>query len=209
MELHGPAPGVQDAEEARQVDADVPFVGGQLPECGAGGLEQRVEGDLGLEDHEGPEFLGDREGDHEVVGGQLLAEASVQPFPGLGGLARGAHAVSAGLGEDVLPAAAFADEEQRSVRRGAAALDGADDLQMLGRELVPMLVDVLVAVVDEELLDVPVHRITRIISPMILSASTWAGRDRWTYLRVVSIFSCPSRCCRAVSGTPASSRWVA
>jgi hypothetical protein len=93
--LQLPAPGVQHAQEPGGVGAEELRIGGELLDCLGGGLEQRAVGDALMATDERAQLLWHREGEHEVVSGQLALQLRVEPGVGLVLLAAGTVAVAA------------------------------------------------------------------------------------------------------------------
>jgi len=89
-------PGVQDAEEAGQVPADVTLVPGEgLDGVRGGGEERAIRGPL-VAAHKGAQGLGHGEGEEEMVPGEGPGEPAFQPHAALVVLALRAVAVAAG-----------------------------------------------------------------------------------------------------------------
>lgn len=125
-------PGVQHREEA-DLGAEVAGIGGDPPQRLGGGLEeQAIDGTLVLE-RQRREPIGQGEDDVEVLDGQELVEALLQP-PLLGQrLALRTVPVAAGVVGVAQLAAAIADLEVAPEHGRAAGLDRPHDAVLLGR----------------------------------------------------------------------------
>ena len=97
-----PAPGMEHAEKARDVATNESFVCNERFDCGGRGFEQGLVADVLVASDEGSQGFGHGEGDHEVVGGELIFEFLSQPLPGLVTLAGGAMAIPAGAEDGVV-----------------------------------------------------------------------------------------------------------
>ena len=108
MVLQGSSPGMQDAEETRQVGAEVVWIGGKFFNGFRGGLKQsRISGALVFAD-EGAEFFWDRKSNEKMVRGELALELFLKPLSGFVLLTGRAVAITAGAIELVGRAALFA-----------------------------------------------------------------------------------------------------
>ena len=96
MVVHGAAPGVKNAGEARQVRAEEAGISGELLESRGRGLEEGVVAGALVAAHDGAKGLGQGEGEQEVRAGKLSIELGIEPEVGFVGLALGAVAVAAG-----------------------------------------------------------------------------------------------------------------
>jgi hypothetical protein len=86
MVLQGSSPSVKDAEETRQVGADVMGIGGEFFNRFRGGLKQcGVSGALVFSD-EGAQLFWDRKSDEKMVGGELALELFLKPLSGFVGM---------------------------------------------------------------------------------------------------------------------------
>jgi hypothetical protein len=94
VELQLSAPGMEDAEEAGSITANVVGVLGQSFDCPRRGLEQGGISDPLMAADEGPEWFGDGEGEHEMVPGQLPLYLFFEPLLGFVVLAAGTVAVT-------------------------------------------------------------------------------------------------------------------
>jgi hypothetical protein len=108
MVLQGSSPRVKDAEETRQVGAEVMGVGGEFFNRFRGGLKQgRVSGTLVFSD-EGPQLFWDRKSNEKMVGGELALELFLKPLSGFVLLTGRAVAITTGAIELVGLAALIA-----------------------------------------------------------------------------------------------------
>ena len=129
--LQLPAPGVQHAEEPGGVGPQELRIGGELLDRGGGGLEQRAVADALMAADESAQLLGHREGEHEVVGGQLALQLGVQPGIGLVLLAAGTVAVAAAARQQALLGAGLTPIRERTAGRAATADDRCDHIFVL------------------------------------------------------------------------------
>src|SRR5438132_14377276 len=108
MVLQGSSPSVKDAEETRQVGADVMWIGGEFFNRFRGGLKQGgVSGTLVFAD-EGADFFWDRKSNEKMVRGELALELFLKPLSGFMLLASRAVAIATGAIELMGRTAAFA-----------------------------------------------------------------------------------------------------
>ena len=106
--LQGSSPSVKDAEETRQVGADVMWIGGEFFNRFRGGLKQcRVSGALVFAD-EGTQLFWDRKSNEKMVRGELALELFLKPLSGFVLLTGRAVAITAGAIELVGLAALLA-----------------------------------------------------------------------------------------------------
>ena len=108
MVLQGSSPRVKDAEETRQVGADVMGIGGEFFNRFRGGLKQgRVSGALVFSD-EGAQLFWDCKSNEKMVRGELAFELFLKPLSGFVLLTGRAVAITAGAIELVGLAALIA-----------------------------------------------------------------------------------------------------
>src|SRR4029453_1314461 len=82
MVLQGSSPSLKDAEETRQVGAEVMWIGGEVFNRFRGGLKQcRVSGALVFSD-EGAQLFWDRKSNEKMVRGELALELFLKPLSG-------------------------------------------------------------------------------------------------------------------------------
>ena len=80
MVLQGSSPGVKDTEETRQIGAEVMLIGGKFFDGVGRGFEQgRVSHALVFAD-EGAQLFWDREGEKEMVRGELTVDLFFEPL---------------------------------------------------------------------------------------------------------------------------------
>ena len=92
--LQGSSPGVKDAEETREISADVMLIRSKFLHSFGGGLEQgRVRYPLVLT-NEAAQILRDGKGEEEVMTGELPFHLLFEPLPALMVLTGGAMAIS-------------------------------------------------------------------------------------------------------------------
>lgn len=144
---------MQDAKEARQICADVMFIEGKFFDGLGGGLEQsRVSHALVFSD-EAAQFFWDREGEQEMVSGELALELFLKPLSSLMVLASRAMAIATGAIEFMGPTAGFALVEGQAAGFGTAADDGIDDLAVCFRHAVGVAFEVLGGEGAKDLID--------------------------------------------------------
>jgi hypothetical protein len=87
--------------------------------------------------------LGDREGEHEMVSGQLPFHLSFEPLPALAMLAGGTMAIPAGAENKMSPSAVLTLKVGVARIMGAALHDGVDGLFVFLRHVAAEAVEVL------------------------------------------------------------------
>ena len=118
MVLQGSSPGVEHAEEAREIGADVLLIEGEFFDGIRGRLEQSGVTDALVLAHERAQLFGDGKGDEEVVTRQLALDLFFEPLLGLIVLAGGTVAIAAGAKELARLSAAFALVERHPAGLG-------------------------------------------------------------------------------------------
>jgi len=125
---------VQHAEEPGGVSGQELRIGGEFFDRPRGGLEQRPVADALMATDESAQFFRHREGEHEMVGGQLALQLRVQPGIGLVLLAAGTVTVAAAARQQELLSAGFTPIRERTIGWAGAADDRRDHLLMLPRQ---------------------------------------------------------------------------
>jgi len=131
MIVEGAPPGVKDAEVPRQVAAHVLLIGGKLPQAFGGSFEHGGIGPALIGSDEAAQRLRDREGDEEMMAGQLSLQLLFKPGSGLLMLTGRAMAIAAGAVHEVGLPALLATVERSATRFGAAFADGLYRFAML------------------------------------------------------------------------------
>ena len=153
MVLQLPPPGVEHAEEARQIAADVLGVLGQfLHGLRRSGEQGGITGTL-VAAEKGSNLLRDSESSHEVIAGQLALELPLQPLSCFMVLALGTVAIAARAMQGVVFAALFALIDERTVLFRATVDDGVDHLCMLSGHGFTVTIEVLWAELAEDLVN--------------------------------------------------------
>jgi hypothetical protein len=153
VELQGTAPGVKDAEETREIAADVVLIEGKLLDCFGRSFKEGRVSDALVFANEAAQTLGDGEGDQEMVAGELAFELLIEPLLALMVLTGGAMAISAGTIEAMELATCFALIENHSRGLGATGDHGIDDLAMCFRDGLGVALEVLGTKGSEDLID--------------------------------------------------------
>jgi len=126
--LQGTTPGVKDAKESWEISADVMFIRSKFLHSFGGSFEQgRVRRPLVLT-NESAQILWDREGEHEMMTGELPPHLLFQPLSGLMVLTGRAMAISTGAIDPMELATLLALIKGDTTSLGATADDGIDDL---------------------------------------------------------------------------------
>jgi len=141
---------MQHADQAN-LPADKPRVARQLlSRFGRGPKEEMVDQGL-LAARHGPEWAGQREGEHEVRHGQLQVELSFEPALGVLVLTLGAMAVATRVVEVLGFAAVGTGIDVPAQRRGAALLNRPHHLCVAGRHCVAKLGAIRRSILAEDL----------------------------------------------------------
>ena len=144
---------MKDAEESREISADVMLIRSKFLHSFGGGLEQgRVSDPLVLSD-ESAQILRDRKGEQEMVTGELPFHLFFKPLPALLVLAGGTMTVSTGAIESVELATFFALIDSHPIGLGAAGEDGIDDFMVDRRHGLDIAFEVLGTKGSEDLID--------------------------------------------------------
>src|SRR5215467_13369513 len=154
----------------------------------------------------------DREDDMKVGERNQLGDATSGPLLARHALTLGAMAIAAGVVGDaeVLPTSG-AVIAMAAERCGAAALDGAHDLQMKPCDVRPAAIEEVIAGCAEDVGHLeggPVHLVSG--SAVAVEARVSKGLatvlrcrvDKWTYQAVSRNSTCPSRDCRVHRSAP-------
>ena len=128
VKLQGTAPGVKDAEESREITADVMLIQGKFLDRFGGSFEQGRVSHALVFTNESAETLRDGESDQEMVAGELPFQLFLEPLSGLMVLTSGAMAISAGAIDPMELATFFALINGDTTSLGATGDDGIDDL---------------------------------------------------------------------------------
>jgi hypothetical protein len=151
--LEGSSPGVEDAEESREITADVVFVEGEFFDGLGGGLEQgRVSHPLVFA-NEATQIFRDGKGEQEMMTGELAFDLFFQPLAGFMVLTRRAMAISTGAIDPMELATLFTLVEGNAVELGATANDGINDFAVYRRHDVGVAFEVLGGEGSEDLID--------------------------------------------------------
>jgi len=151
--LEGSSPGVKDAEETREISADVMLIRSKFLHSFGGGLEQgRVRYPLVLT-NEAAQFLRDGKSEQEMVTGELPFHLFLQPQPGLMVLTSGAMAISTGAIDPMELATLLALIKGDTTSLGATADDGINDFAVYIRHDLGVAFQVLGAEGSEDLID--------------------------------------------------------
>jgi hypothetical protein len=129
---------VEHAEEAGLRSADPLRIGGQVPDGGAGSVEEGGVAEALILPHEAPQFCGQGEGEEKVGSGQQALLLGLEPLQALVVLAGGAVAIAAALTGAVALTASGAGVEDGAELAGAAGGDGAQDLAVLTGDGLPV-----------------------------------------------------------------------
>ena len=151
--LQGSSPGVKDAEESREISADVMFIQGKFLDRFGGGLEQgRVSHPL-VFTNEAAQILRDGKGEQEMMTGELPFDLFFQPLPGLMVLTSRAMAISTGAIDPMELATLLALVKGNATDLGATGDDGIDDFAVCFRHDLGIAFQVLGAEGSEDLID--------------------------------------------------------
>jgi hypothetical protein len=127
VKLEGSSPGVKDAEESREISADVVLIWSEFLDGVGGGFEQgRISHPLVLTD-EAAEVVRDGESKQEMVTGELPFQLLFEPLLGLMVLTGRAMAIPTGAKDPMELAAAFALIKGDTTEFGATGDDGIHD----------------------------------------------------------------------------------
>jgi hypothetical protein len=153
MVLQGSSPSVKDAEETRQVGADVMGIGGEFFNRFRGGLKQcGVSGALVFSD-EGAQLFWDRKSDEKMVRGELALELFLKPLSGFVLLTGRAVAITAGAIELVGLAALFALVKRQAAAFGATGNHRMDNFAVCFGHAVAVVLEVLGAERAKDVID--------------------------------------------------------
>jgi hypothetical protein len=151
--LQGTSPGVKNAEETREISADVMLIRSKFLHSFGGGLEQgRVRYPLVLT-NESAQILRDGKSEQEMVTGELPLDLFLQPLPGLMVLTSGAMAISTGAIDPMELATLLALIKGDTTSLGATADDGINDFAVYFRHNLGIAFQVLGAEGSEDLID--------------------------------------------------------
>jgi hypothetical protein len=151
--LEGSSPGVKDAEESREISADVMLIRSKFLHSFGGGFEQgRVSCPLVFAD-EAAQILWDGKSEQEMVTGELPFDLFLQPLSGLMVLTSGAMAISTGAMDPMELAALLALIEGDPTGLGTTGDDGIDDLAVCLRHEMGKAFQVLRAESSEDLIN--------------------------------------------------------
>ena len=128
VKLEGTPPGVEDAEEPREICADIMFIQSKLLNSFGGSLEQGRVGYPLVFANEAAQVLRDGKREQEMVTGELPFHLFFEPLPALVVLTSGAMAISTGAMDPVEVAALLALIQGDPASLGAAGDDGIHDL---------------------------------------------------------------------------------
>jgi hypothetical protein len=128
--FEGTTPGVQDAEESREICSDELFIWDQFFNGFGGSFKQGGVGRPLVLTDEAAEALGDGKGEHEMVTWELAFQLFVQPLAALVVLTGRAMAISTGAMEAMKLAARLALIQGDPTGLGATGDDGIDDLSV-------------------------------------------------------------------------------
>ena len=143
---HLPAPGVERRGEADACGAEEAGVALEIMERARGGEEERRIRDPLMRAHEGPELLGQREGQKEVGHVQAPCGLLGEPAVVFGGLALWTVSIAAGARRLVRAARAVAVPANVSECAGAAGAEDRDDAPVLDGHGGAVTSEVLLAV---------------------------------------------------------------
>jgi hypothetical protein len=151
--LQGTSPGVKNAEETREITADVMLIRSKFLHSFGGGLEQgRVRYPLVLT-NESAQILRDGKSEQEMVTGELPLDLFLQPLPGLMVLTSGAMAISTGAIDPMELTTLLALIKGDTTSLGATADDGINDFAVYFRHNLGIAFQVLGAEGSEDLID--------------------------------------------------------
>ena len=126
MIVQGSSPGVQDAEEAGEIGADVLLIEGEFFDGIGGSLEQSGVSQALVSPHEVAQRFWDRKGNQEMVSWELALDLFLQPLLGFIVLAGGAVTIAAGAIELARLSAAVALVERHPASFRTTGDDGID-----------------------------------------------------------------------------------
>jgi hypothetical protein len=127
VKLEGTSPGVEDAEEPREICADKLFIRGQFLHRFGGCLEQGRVGCSLVLANESAQTLWDGKGEQEMMAGELPFDLFLQPLAALMVLTRGAMAISTGPIDPMDFAALLALIKGDTTSVGTTGDDGIND----------------------------------------------------------------------------------
>lgn len=151
--LQGSSPGVKDTEEPWEISPDVMLIGGKFFDRLRGGLKQcRVSDALVFADKT-TQVLWHREGEKEMMSGELAVDLFFQPLSGLMLLASGAVPIATGAIEFMGPAARFALIKGQAAGFGATGSESIDGFAVCFRHQVGVALEVLRAEGAKDFID--------------------------------------------------------
>ena len=127
MIVQGSSPGVQDAEEAGEIGADVLSIQGEFFDGVRRRLEQRGVSHALVLSHEGAQFFWDRKGNQEMMSWELALDLFLQPLLGFMVLTGGAMTIATGAVELAWLGAVVALVERRPAGLRTTGHEGIDD----------------------------------------------------------------------------------
>jgi hypothetical protein len=127
VKLEGPTPGVEDAEEPREICTDKLFIRDRFLHCFGGCLEQGRVGCSLVLANESTQTLWDGKGEQEMMAGELPFDLFLQPLAALMVLTRGAMAISTGPIDPMEFAALLALIKGDTTSVGTTGDDGIND----------------------------------------------------------------------------------
>jgi hypothetical protein len=144
---------VEDAEESREITADVVFVEGEFFDGLGGGLEQGRVSHLLVFANEAAQIFRDGKGEQEMMTGELAFDLFFQPLAGFMVLTRRAMAISTGAIDPMELATLLALIKGDTTELGATADDGINDFAVYIRHDLGVAFQVLRAEGSEDLID--------------------------------------------------------
>jgi hypothetical protein len=153
MILQGSSPGVQDAEEAGEIGADVLWIEGEFFDRIRRRLEQSGVTDTLVLPHQDAQRFWDRKRDQEMMTRELALDLFFEPLLGFIVLAGGAMAIATGAIELRKLGAAIALVERYAASFGTAGHDGIDDFAVRRGHLGGVTLEVLGAEGGKDFMD--------------------------------------------------------
>src|SRR3990170_8254657 len=153
MVLQGTSPGVQHSKKARQISTEVMWIGGKFFHGVRRGLKQGRVSHALVFANKGAQALWHREGEKEMVGGELAVDLFFQPLSSLMLLASRTMAIATGAIELVGPAAGFTQVAGQAAGFGAAGSDSIDGFEVCFRHQVGVAFEVLRGEGAKDLID--------------------------------------------------------
>src|SRR3989304_4192646 len=153
MVLQGTSPGVQHSKEARQISPEVMWIGGKFFHGVRRGLKQGRVSHALVFANKGAQALWHREGEKEMVGGELAVDLFFQPLSSLTLLASRAMAIATRAIEFMGPGAGFTLVAGPAAGFGAAGNQRIDGFAVGFRHAVGVAFEVLRGEGAKDLID--------------------------------------------------------